>query len=311
MRWAHRPVRNGPDPRPARPARLTAAVAVGLPDRGRKRTTSRLGAAGCRTPLRDSPCAMRFSSRGSTPWGRGAPWSARLSCWMRPYAAAASCESWMPETVYPTPEIRHSTAPAAASRHQGSCVRPARSTPMLPASAHAHGPVLVISPTTTTRPARGRSQPRRIPSRRSSRNTTSAPRPTSHGIQERPANGHSSSAAASSATPAAPRGERKKRRQRKRGLLPGGWGPCAGGWGRCCGGWAGSGTAGGAGCWRDAGSHGGGVARRGSIAARGYRPGGPWPTAAAGAPCALTGRQVTCRRAATRGVRRRGRGGTA
>src|SRR5918999_5687403 len=132
------------------------------------------------------------------------------------------------------PLNRHSTAPTAASLHHGSWASPASSTPMLAARAQAHGPVLIISPMTTASPASGRSQPRSGPSRRNTRSTTSAPRPISHGIQESPANGQSSRAAASVATPAAPRGERVNRRQLNRGRRRssgGGGGPGGGGLG--------------------------------------------------------------------------------
>src|SRR5688500_1013344 len=137
--------------------------------------------------------------------------------------------------------------------------------PMLPANAHAHGLVLSISPITTARPASGMSQPRSGPSSRINRNTRSAAIPIIQGIQEKPANGHNSSAATTMARQAAPRGERVSRRQSNRGR--GGGAPDPGG--SPGGGPGGIGTGGG-GTGRAAGSNGGPGSRRGFIATGGY-----------------------------------------
>ena len=116
------------------------------------------------------------------------------------------------ENPNPIPATRHNTAPTATIFHSGSCSSPAMSTPMLAASAQAHGLVLHISPMTTTRPASGRSQPRSSPSNRRMRTTSRAPNPASSGIQENPENGQSSRNAASSPNPTAARGVLTNRR---------------------------------------------------------------------------------------------------
>src|SRR5690349_7209779 len=160
---------------------------------------------------------------------------------------------------------------------------------MLAANAHAHGPVLYISPTTTTRPPRCQTQPRSRPSRRSSRSRTSTPSPTSHGIADHPANGHSNNAAEPMARPAAPRRVRVSRCQVKEGRDGGGAPsveaarrgapgrgapapPTAPGGGAPAPPAASSagGTTGGADGLRATGSHGGGSGR-GSIVREGYR----------------------------------------
>ena len=110
--------------------------------------------------------------------------------------------------------------PSAASRQAGNRTSPAMSTPMLAANPHAHGVVLIISPATTTNPARCTSHPRSSPSSRSSRIRISAPKPINHGIQDSPANGQSSSAAATTANPAAPRRVRANRRHPRTVPLP-------------------------------------------------------------------------------------------
>src|SRR4051794_39619639 len=135
---------------------------------------------------------------------------------------------------------------------------------MLAASAHAQGPVLYMSPTSTTRPPTCHTQPRSRPSRRSSRSRSNTPSPISHGITDHPANGHNSSAADPTARPAAPRRVRVSRCQVKDGR-----GGVAGGGGAAPAGGA-AGTAGGDDAVRVTGSHGGGSGR-GSIVRGGYR----------------------------------------
>ena len=84
---------------------------------------------------------------------------------------------------------------------------------MLAARAQAHGPVLYISPTTTTNPPRCRAQPRSSPSRRRSRSRISSPMPAAQGIQDQLEKGQSSRAATAMTRPAAPRRDRVSRRQ--------------------------------------------------------------------------------------------------